>query len=421
MKDKKGNIRWFILGFLFLATTLLYVDRSAFGIMAPFIQEDIGWTEQQYGFINTVFMIGYGLSFLMMGMVIDKIGVRWGYILSMGLWSIAQMGHAVARSWIGFAVARFGLSVGQSGNFPVAIKAVGEWFPDKERAFAIGLFNGGSNVGTIIAPIVIPLWVGIFNDDWRIAFLWTFPLSVLWIILWYFYYRKPENHPRVSKRELEYIHGSKKPEEVQTTDWSGLLRHKETWAIGIGKFMADPVWWFYLFWGAKFLHGKYGLNLQEIGIPFFSIYLLSWFGGIFFGWLSSRFLKTGRSLNFGRKMGLLASGVAAVPVMLVPHIDSLWISVLLIALAAGGHCGWSANIFSLMSDLFPKKATASVAGIGGFAGAAGGAVAALGVGHVLQNIGMEGYAIPFAVASVAYLIALLLIHLLVPVIKPVKL
>jgi ACS family hexuronate transporter-like MFS transporter len=185
--------------------------------------------------------------------------------------------------------------------------------------------------------------------------------------------------------------------------------------------MADPVWWFYLFWGAKFLHGKYGLNLQEIGIPFFSIYLLSWFGGIFFGWLSSRFLKTGRSLNFGRKMGLLASGVAAVPVMLVPHIDSLWISVLLIALAAGGHCGWSANIFSLMSDLFPKKATASVAGIGGFAGAAGGAVAALGVGHVLQNIGMEGYAIPFAVASVAYLIALLLIHLLVPVIKPVKL
>ncbi len=421
MKDKKSNIRWLILGFLFIATTLLYVDRSAFGIMAPFIQEDIGWTEQQYGFINTVFMVGYGLSFLAMGMVIDKIGVKWGYILSMGLWSIAQMGHAFARTWVGFAVARFGLSIGQSGNFPVAIKAVGEWFPEKERAFAIGLFNGGSNVGTIIAPLAIPLWVGIFNDDWRVAFLWTFPLSILWIILWYFNYKRPENHPRITQTELEYIRDGKTPGRERPPGWSGLLRHRETWAIGIGKFMADPVWWFYLFWGAKFLHGKYGLNLQEIGIPFFSIYLLSWFGGIFFGWLSSRFLRMGKSLNFGRKMGLLASGLAAVPVMLVPHIDNLWISILLIALAAGGHCGWSANIFSLMSDIFPKRATASIAGIGGFAGAAGGAVAALGVGHVLQNIGIEGYAIPFAVASVAYLIALLIIHLLVPVIKPVRL
>ncbi len=421
MSDKKSNIRWLILGFLFIATTLLYIDRSALGIMAPFIQEDIGWTEQQYGFINTVFMVGYGLSFLVMGIVIDKVGVRWGYILSMGLWSVAQMGHAFARTWVGFAGARFGLSVGQSGNFPAAIKAVGEWFPEKERALAIGLFNGGSNAGTIIAPLAIPLWVGIFHDDWRVAFLWTFPLSVLWIVFWYLNYRKPENHPRLSKMELDYINGGKTPVKEQPPGWGRLLRYRETWAIGIGKFMADPVWWFYLFWGAKFLHGKYGLNLQEIGIPFFTIYLLSWLGGIFFGWLSSRFLKMGKSLNFGRKAGLLAGGIAAVPVMIVPHLDNLWLSVLLIAVAAGGHCGWSANIFSLMTDVFPKRATASVAGIGGFAGAAGGALAALGVGHVLQNIGMDGYAVPFAVASVTYLFALLIIHLLVPRIKPVKL
>lgn len=421
MQEGKNNTRWLILGFLFLATTLLYIDRSAFGIMAPFIQEDIGWTEQQYGFINTVFMVGYGLSFLIMGIVIDKVGVKWGYILSMGLWSLAQMGHAFARSWVGFAVARFGLSVGQSGNFPAAIKAVGEWFPQKERAFAIGLFNGGSNAGTIIAPLAIPLWVGIFNDDWRVAFLWTFPISVLWIIFWYFNYKRPGSLQDGLKGGKEHIEESGQGMTKRRPAWRQLLRHRETWAIAVGKFMTDPVWWFYLFWGAKFLHGKYGLNLQEIGLPFFSIYLLSWLGGIFFGWLSSRFLKGGRSLNFGRKMGLFASGIAAVPVILVPHIDNLWASILLIALAAGGHCGWSANIFSLMSDVFPDKATASVAGIGGFAGAAGGALAALGVGQVLQNTGMDGYAVPFAVASVAYLFALLVIHLLVPNIKPVKL
>lgn len=421
MIENKSNIRWLILGFLFLATTLLYIDRSALGIMAPFIQEDMGWTEQQYGYINTTFMIGYGISFLIMGLIIDKVGVRWGYIISVSLWSVAQLAHAFARTWVGFAVARFGLSVGQSGNFPVAIKAVGEWFPDKERALAIGIFNGGSNVGTLIAPLAIPLWVGIFHDDWRVAFLWTFPLSVLWIIIWFFNYRKPEKHPRVSKQELDYIHDSASEGSSDRPGWLQLLRHRETWAIGIGKFMTDPVWWFYLFWGAKFLHGKYGLNLKEIGIPFFTIYLLSWFGGIFFGWLSSKLMKSGRSLNLGRKLALLASGVAVLPVILVPHIDNLWISILLIALAAGGHCGWSANIFSLMSDVFPKKATASVVGIGGFAGAAGGALAAFGVGHILQNIGIDGYAVPFAVASFAYLLALILIHLLVPVIKPVKL
>ncbi len=421
MIEKKSNVRWLILGFLFVATTLLYIDRSALGIMAPFIQEDMGWSEQQYGYINTTFMVGYGISFLIMGLIIDKVGVKWGYIISVGLWSVAQMAHAFARTWVGFAAARFGLSVGQSGNFPVAIKAVGEWFPDKERALAIGIFNGGSNVGTLIAPLAIPLWVGLFHDDWRVAFLWTFPLSVLWIIIWFFNYRKPEKHPRVSQLELDYINDSKSERNSDRPGWLQLLRHRETWAIGIGKFMTDPVWWFYLFWGAKFLHGKYGLNLQEIGIPFFTIYLLSWFGGIFFGWLSSKLLKSGRSLNTGRKLGLLASGIAVLPVILVPHIDNLWISILLIALAAGGHCGWSANIFSLMSDVFPKKATASVVGIGGFAGAAGGALAAFGVGHILQNIGIDGYAVPFAVASIVYLIALVLIHLLVPVIRPVKL
>ncbi len=418
---KKSNIRWLIMILLFTATTLLYIDRSALGIMAPFIQDEIGWTEQQYGYINATFMIGYGLCFLIMGTIVDKIGVRWGYVISMGLWSVAQLAHAVAKTWGAFAVARFGLSIGQSGSFPVAIKTVGEWFPEKERALAIGIFNGGTNVGTIIAPLMIPVLVEAFQGDWRIAFIWTFPISVTWILFWFFKYKKPEKHPGVTKSELDYIRSNITEKDNQRLGWGQLLRYKETWAIAIGKFLADPVWWFYLFWGAKFLNGKYGLNLKEIGIPFFTIYLLSWFGGIFFGWLSSKFLKQGWSLNKGRKMGLLASGLAAIPVIMVPHINNLWISILLIALAAGGHCGWSANIFSLMTDIFPKKATASITGLGGGAGAIGGALAAFGVGKVLQHIGIDGYVVPFAVASFVYLLALLLIHILVPRFRPVRL
>ncbi len=417
----KSNIRWIILFFLFIATTLLYLDRSALGIMAPFLQDEIGWTEKQYGHINSAFMIGYALCFLIMGVIVDRIGTKAGYSVSLGLWAVAQAATALAGSWIGFALARLGLSVGQSGNFPVANKVLAEWFPKKERAFAVGLFNGGANAGTLLSPLLIPVIVAAFGNDWRAAFLWTFPVSMVWIMCWLLFYRKPEIHRLVSKKELDHINSDIAIESPEKVKWTTLLKTREVWGICVGKFMADPIWWFYLFWGAKFLNGKYGLNLKEIGIPFFTIYLVSWGGGIFLGWLTSGFLKKGWTLNKGRKMGFLICAVFALPVMLVPHVNNMWLAIGLIALAAGGHCGWSANIFSLMSDIFPRKATASVTGIGGFAGAVGGALIAQLVGGLLQNMGMEGYTIPFLIASLGYFFALGIMHLLIPKIKPLNL
>jgi len=419
-EGSKGNIRWFILSLLFLATTILYIDRSALGILAPDLQRSIGWNEEQYGLINTAFMIAYAICFLVMGTIVDRIGTKKGYMVSIGIWSLATAAHALAASWIGFAIARFSLAVGQSGNFPSAIKAVAEWFPKKERALAVSIFNGGSNMGTILSPLIIPGLV-IMAGSWRVAFLWTIPISLVWLLLWSRNFRKPENHKKVTEKELAYINSDSGTEEnIEKLPWKAILPHRGTWAIAVGKFIADPIWWFYLFWGAKFLNEKFGVNLKEIGLPFFTIYIVSWGIGMVMGWFSSRLLKGGMSLNRGRKLGMLACAICAVPVAFVPHTGSLWLAVSLIALAAGGHCGWSANIFSLMSDIFPRKATASVAGFGGFAGAVGGAIVAFGVGKILQQIGTDGYAIPFGVASVGYLFALGMIHLIVPKIKPIE-
>jgi ACS family hexuronate transporter-like MFS transporter len=419
-EGSKGNFRWFILSLLFLATTILYIDRSALGILAPDLQRSIGWNEEQYGLINTAFMIAYAICFLVMGTIVDRIGTKKGYMVSIGIWSLATAAHALAASWIGFAIARFSLAVGQSGNFPSAIKAVAEWFPKKERALAVSIFNGGSNMGTILSPLIIPGLV-IMAGSWRVAFLWTVPISLVWLLLWSRNFKKPENHKKVTEKELAYINSDSGTEEnIEKLPWKAILPHRGTWAIAVGKFIADPIWWFYLFWGAKFLNEKFGVNLKEIGLPFFTIYIVSWGIGMLMGWFSSRLLKGGMSLNRGRKLGMLACAICAVPVAFVPHTGSLWLAVSLIALAAGGHCGWSANIFSLMSDIFPRKATASVAGFGGFAGAVGGAIVAFGVGKILQHIGTDGYAIPFGVASVGYLFALGMIHLIVPKIKPIE-
>jgi ACS family hexuronate transporter-like MFS transporter len=419
MEHKKTNIRWFILSLLFVATTLLYIDRAALGIMAPYLQDKIGWTEKQYGFITSSFMFGYAICFLIMGRLIDRIGTRKGYAIAMGLWSVAQLAHSLVSSWIGFAVSRFALSIGQSGNFPVAIKTVTEWFPKKERALAVGIFNGGSNVGTMIAPLVIPAVV-VFFDSWRTAFVWTFPIALVWIVFWMLLYSKPEQNRKVNAAERDYILGDAEEATTEKVSYLKLLKFRAMWAILVGKFIADPIWWFYLFWGAKYLYTKFGLNLSEIGLPFFTIYLVSWCGGIGLGWLSSKLLKQGSHLSRGRKLSMLACAVCALPVMFVPHVDHVWAAVALIAVAAGGHCGWSANIFSLMGDVFPKKVTASVSGLGGFAGAMGGVIAPLLIGMELQGKGPEGYVIPFTVAAFGYFIALIIIQLLLPRIQPIK-
>ena len=419
MENKKTNIRWYILSLLFIATTLLYIDRAALGIMAPYLQEKIGWTEKQYGYITSSFMIGYAICFLIMGRLIDRFGSRKGYALAMGLWSVAQLAHSLVSSWIGFAVSRFALSIGQSGNFPVAIKTVTEWFPKKERALAVGIFNGGANVGTMIAPLVIPVVV-MFFDSWRAAFIWTFPIALMWIVFWMLLYSKPEQNKKVNLAERAYILSDNDVETTVKVSYAKLLRFRAIWAILVGKFIADPIWWFYLFWGAKYLYAKFGLKLSEIGLPFFTIYLASWCGGIALGWLSSKLLKQGGSLNRGRKFSMLACAVCALPVMFVPHTDNVWMAVALIALAAGGHCGWSANIFSLMGDVFPKKIIASVTGLGGFAGAMGGVIVPLLIGSTLQEAGTAGYTLLFTIAAFGYTIALAIIQLLVPRIKPVN-
>ncbi len=424
MEQKKSNIRWYILSLLFLATTLLYVDRAALGVMAPFLQDPespffLGWSEKEYGYINSAFMFGYAICFLFMGQFIDRIGTRKGYAISVGLWSAAQMIHSLVSSWIGFAASRLALSVGQSGNFPSAIKTVTEWFPKKERALAVGFFNGGANVGTMTAPLVIPLVVAYF-DTWRAAFVWTFPVAIIWIFLWLKLYSKPEQNKKVNKAELDYILSDAEEATTEKVPYSKLLQYRATWAILVGKFAADPIWWFYLFWGAKYLKTKFGLNLSEIGLPFFTIYLVSWGGGILLGWLSSRLLRKGSDLNRGRKLSMAACAVCALPVMFVPYLDNVWAAVALIAVAAGGHCGWSANMFSLMGDVFPKKVTASVSGLGGFAGAIGGVIAPLLIGMALQDAGLDGYVIPFTVAAIGYFIALVIIQLLLPKIKPIK-
>lgn len=421
LAGNRPAFRWWILGFLFAATMILYIDRSILGLLAPELQNKIGWSEEQYGYINSAFMVAYAICFLLMGKIIDRIGTRVGYAISISVWALASAAHVLAGSWLGFAAARFGLAVGQSGNFPAANKAVAEWFPPREKALAVSIFNGGSNVGIMLAPLVVPMLV-LSSGRWQAGFLWTFPLSLIWIALWLKFYAPPSGpQDRGLSAEPVSAAGSDALAVRPRVPLRRIISHREAWAIAVAKFITDPIWWFYLFWGAKYLYSKYDIDLKKIGPPFFLIYLISWGLGMALGGVSSSLLKAGYSLNRGRKLGLLACAALTVPVVLVPHVEKVWPAVALIALAAGGHCGWSANVFSLMSDIFPKAATASVTGFGGFCGALGGIIATFSVGKILQNAGTAGYAIPFAVAGGGYLLALLLIHLLVPKIRPIEL
>lgn len=424
MEEKSTNFRWFILVLLFIATTILYIDRSALGILAPMeLQYKIpGWDKPKYGRIVASFMLAYALCFLIMGRIIDILGTKRGYLLSISIWGMAVIGHALARATNGFALARFILGVGQSGNFPSAVKAVAEWFPKKDRAFVISIFNGGTNVGVILAPLVIPFIVTKFNGDWRAGFLWTIPLSLAWIILWIKYMTKPSENKRVSRLELDYITCDNDLDRTEKANWRDILPHKGAWVIAFAKFMADPVWYFYIFWVPYFYHD---INKPEglipMSLPIASIYLISWLISILIGWLSSWFFRKGMDINRGRKLGLLVCALLTLPIIYVPFTEDKILHIFLIALAAGGHGGWSANIYSLMSDIFPRNATASVAGLGGFAGALSGGTAALLIGNYLGEKGNEGYTTIFIIISVVYLITLLIMHLILPVFEPIVL
>jgi ACS family hexuronate transporter-like MFS transporter len=414
---RRGSYRWTICALLFFATTINYVDRQILGLLAPTLGKEIGWNEQEYGNIVSWFSIAYALGFLVAGRMMDRFGTRKGLATSVVAWSIAAMSTALARTANGFAAARFALGLGESGNFPASIKTVAEWFPARERAFATGIFNAGSNVGAIIAPIAVPFIT--LRWGWRVAFVVTGALGFLWLIAWLLVYRAPEEHPKLGAEELAYIRSDpiEKPVEIA---WGKLLRHRQTWAFAIGKFMTDPIWWFYLYWLPKFLDARYGIKLDAVAAPIIVIYLLADFGSVFGGWLSGAMMKRGISVNAGRKITMLIPAVLIVPTMFAPNAPSMWIAVLIVGVAAAAHQWWSANIFTLSSDMFPKYALGSVVGIGGFFGAAGGVLFQRGTGWLLQHNG-SNYTPVFLVCGLAYVSALLVIHLLAPRLEKVQL
>jgi len=406
---KIGHYRWTICALLFFATTMNYVDRQILGLLAPTLEKSIGWNEAQYADIVVAFQAAYAVGLLLMGRVMDWIGARAGYALSIGIWSVSAAAHALARTPLGFGVARFALGIGEAGNFPAAIKTVAEWFPKKERALATGIFNSGTNLGATVTPLVIP-WI-VLHFSWQAAFLSTGVLSAVPIFFWLRMYRRPQEHPRLTSGQLQYIE-SDPPDPAIKIAWHRLLPHRQTWAFLLGKFLTDPVWWFLLFWLPKFLNTKYGLSLTTMGLPLVVIYNAASVGSIFGGWLPARLLKAGWTVNRARKSAMLLCALTVIPITVAGKANNLWIAVGLISLAAASHQGWSANIFTLASDMFPQRAVGSVIGIGGAAGAAGGMGIAKLAGFILQRTG--SYIPLFILAGSAYVIALLIIHLLAP-------
>jgi MFS transporter, ACS family, aldohexuronate transporter len=408
-----GRFRWVICGLLFLGVTKNYMDRQVLGVLKGPLQHEFGWNDVDYGNLVFVFQAAYALGMICMGRLIDRLGTRVGYAIAMVFWSLASMAHAAANSFLTFAIARAALGFGEAGVFPASIKSVAEWFPKKERALATGIFNAGTNIGAILTPLFVP-WVA-FHLGWRWAFLFTGALGFFWLALWLTLYRKPEEHPRCTAAEREYI----KSDPVGSTvaiPWVRLLRYRQTWTFAAGKFMVDPIWWFYLFWIPDYLQREHGLRLTQIGLPILVIYLISDVGSIAGGWLSSALIRRGFSVNAGRKWAMLVCAICVVPVAVVYRVSGLWPTTILIGLAAAAHQGFSANLYTLTSDLFPSRAVGSVVGIGGMAGAIGGMLIAQIVGHVLQWT--NSYTIPFFIAASAYLLALLIIHALSPQLEP---
>ena len=414
--NKVGSFRWTICALLFFATTINYIDRQVLGILAPVLQKDIGWSEIQYGYIISAFTTAYAIGLLAFGRFIDKVGTKIGYTLSLVVWSVAAMAHALAKTAFGFGAARFSLGIGESGNFPAAIKATAEWFPKKERAFATGLFNSGANIGAVVAPLVVP-WITL-TWGWQEAFIFTGLLGFIWLVAWIWLYEIPERQKRVTKAEVDYIQSDPPEVVAEKIPWLSLLKHRQTWAFVVGKFLTDPIWWFYLYWLPKFLNERYDLDLAHLGLPLIVIYTMTSIGSIAGGWFSGAFIQRGWSVDKGRKVVMLISALLVVPIVFASAVPEWW-AVLLIGLAAASHQSWSANLFTTVSDMFPKKAVGSVVGIGGFAGAIGGSLIATVAGFILQMTG--NYLILFIICGSAYLVALFVFHLLVPKIETTKL
>ena len=411
-----GRVRWTICAMLFVATSINYMDRQVIAILKPTLQHSIGLTEVSYGYIVDAFQIAYALGLLAAGRLIDKLGTRIGYMLVMAVWSLSAMGHALANTALEFGFARFFLGLGESGNFPAAIKTVAEWFPQNERSLATGIFNSGANVGAILAPIIVP-WVTL-RYGWHAAFLSTGLFSALWILWWFRNYHKPTGHPTLTNAELRHIYRESAMEMGPTLPWRRLLGYRQTWAFSIAKFLTDPIWWFYLFWLPSYFSLKFNLNLSHLGLPLIIVYNVSAIGSIGGGWLPAPFRRLGLSPNYARLAAMLFCACMVVPIFTAARLRSEWAAIALLSVAAGAHQGWSANLFTVSSDMFPRSAVGAVVGIGGMAGSVGGAIFAFFAGHILQQT--QSYTILFGIAASAYLLALLILYLLAPGLKKVE-
>jgi ACS family hexuronate transporter-like MFS transporter len=412
---RTGHYRWVVCGLIFLATTVNYIDRQVIGILKPTLQQELGWSEIDYGNIVFAFTLAYAIGLAVTGRLIDRLGTKRGYAIALTIWSAAAMAHAAVRSVAGFAAARFALGLGEAANFPAAVKSVAEWFPRHERALATGIFNAGSNVGATVAPILVP-WLTVVYG-WQSAFLVTGAIGLLWLLLWVPLYGRPEHHPRVSAAELAYIK-SEPDDPPQRASWRELLRHRQMWAFAVAKLITDPIWWLYLFWIPDFLNRNHAIDLQHMGPPLVTIYLVADVGSIGGGWLSSALLARGWSVNAGRKTAMLACALAVVPIAFASRVSDLWTAVAIVAVAAAAHQGWSANVYTMVSDMFPRWVVGTVVGLGGMAGMIGSMLIATLTGFVLQATG--SYAVVFAIAGSAYLVAFAIVHLLVPSMQPAK-
>jgi ACS family hexuronate transporter-like MFS transporter len=356
------------------------------------------------------FQIAYAIGLLTTGSILDRIGTKRGFSIAIILWSLAGMAHAAARSVFTFAVARFALGIGESANFPAAVKTVAEWFPKKERALATGIFNSGPNVGAILTPLIIPIIA--LNSGWKWAFISTGLLGFVWLIFWMLFYEKPEINEKLSDEERQFILQDEEEPEIEKIPWKKIIAHRQTLGICIARFVTDPIWWFFLYWLPKFLNSNYGIDLSNIGLPLIVIYLVSIGGSIFGGWLSSTLINRGKNPVAARKLTILVMAFFVLPIFLVSSISNMWLSVGLISMATFAHQGYAANIFTLVSDIFPKNAVGSVVGVSGFAGAIGGVLFSAAVGLILEYTG--NYYVVFAIASLAYMLCWLALKLLVP-------
>ena len=416
MPPPSRSYRWTICALLFAVTTINYMDRQVLSILAPTLQRELGWSESQYAFIVYSFTSIYACGFLGAGWWLDRVGVRRGFATAVVVWSLAAIGHALARTTAAFSVARGFLGLGESANFPGAIKSVGEWFPKEERALATGIFNAGTNTGAILTPLVVP-WIAL-TWGWRWAFVLVGSLGFLWLLVWLALYPKKGSGEWGVVRDGAPDSTPPHSPLPSRAPWLSLLAHRQTWAIIAGKFLADPVWWFYLYWLPKFLDTTYGIKLAHVALPLITVYVIADVGSIGGGWLSSSLLKRGLSVNRARKTAMLLMALAIVPTAFAPRAGSMWVAVFIVALAAAAHQGWSANVYTLASDMFPPSAVASVSGIGGFAGAMGGVLFQLLTGLILDATG-GNYGSIFLICSFAYITAWTIIHLLAPRLDPI--